>query len=110
ASPDSHIWNTPADKYAGGGLAIEWIEVEGPLVESWPPASVRRLLGDVQIEPLERERWIDGKPVAYQIVVDDPHSAASEAIHEFAARAFRRPVDAAESERFVSLAHQAIDS
>src|SRR5688572_14562457 len=32
-----------ADQYDGPGLAVEWIEVEGPLHESWPPESHRRI-------------------------------------------------------------------
>ena len=32
--------------YEGPGVAFDWFEVEGPLVEQWPPASHRRLLGE----------------------------------------------------------------
>ncbi len=35
-----------ANKWEGPGLAVQWIEVEGPLNETWPPASHRRLFGD----------------------------------------------------------------
>ena len=28
-----------ADKYTGPGLVIQWVDVEGPLLESWPPPS-----------------------------------------------------------------------
>jgi hypothetical protein len=31
------------------GLAIEWIEVEGPLHAEWPPPSHRRLFGDLDL-------------------------------------------------------------
>ncbi len=33
--------------YEGPGVAYDWFEVEGPLVEEWPPASQRRLFGEV---------------------------------------------------------------
>jgi hypothetical protein len=32
--------------YEGPGVAYDWFEVEGPLIEQWPPASQRRLFGD----------------------------------------------------------------
>src|SRR5262249_1029895 len=33
-----------ADKYKGPGLAVGWVEVVGPLHDTWPPPSHRRLL------------------------------------------------------------------
>ena len=32
-------------EYGGPGLAVDWMEIEGPLHSSWPPESRRRLLG-----------------------------------------------------------------
>ena len=39
-------WST----YAGPGVAIQWVEIEGPLVDRWPPASYQQLLGDVDLK------------------------------------------------------------
>ncbi len=36
-----------ANTYQGPGLAIEWVEVEGPLHESWPTPGQRRVFGDL---------------------------------------------------------------
>src|SRR5262249_53194746 len=36
-----------AKEYDGPGLAVQWIEVEGPLHDIWPPESHRRILGDL---------------------------------------------------------------
>ena len=36
-----------AEKWDGPGLAVQWVEVEGPLHETWPPAGHRRLFGDM---------------------------------------------------------------
>ena len=36
-----------ADKYTGPGLAIQWVEIEGPLHDTWPPAGHRRLFGNL---------------------------------------------------------------
>src|SRR5262249_59599723 len=45
-----------ADKYQGPGLAVQWVEVEGPLHDSWPPPSHRRLFGDLACEPVPGNR------------------------------------------------------
>ena len=37
----SGFWGIGAEKYAGRGIAIEWVEVEGPLVDRWPPLECR---------------------------------------------------------------------
>ena len=36
-----------AENYKGPGLAVQWVEIEGPLHETWPPAGHRRLFGDL---------------------------------------------------------------
>lgn len=39
--------------YTGPGIAIDWLEVEGPLHESWPPESHRRLFADLPLLPFD---------------------------------------------------------
>lgn len=39
--------------YVGPGIAIDWLEVEGPLHESWPPESHRRLFADLPLVPFD---------------------------------------------------------
>ena len=46
-----------ADEYDGPGLAVQWVEVEGPLNDTWPPASHRRIFGD-----LPQRAVADAKP------------------------------------------------
>lgn len=48
--------------YKGPAVVVQWIEVEGPLVEEWPPQSHRTFWGDVKTSPLPK-----AKPEA------DPH-------------------------------------
>ncbi len=38
--------------YTGPGIAIDWLEVEGPLLDSWPPLGHRRLFSELQMVPL----------------------------------------------------------
>jgi copper chaperone CopZ len=35
--------------FTGPGIAIDWIDVEGPLYESWPPKSHKLLFGDLPL-------------------------------------------------------------
>lgn len=64
--------------YEGPGIAFDWFEVEGPLLDQWPPESHRRLFGaPAPTRPESREL-----------------------LRVFAERAFRRSVEAAEVERY----------
>ena len=47
------------EKFTGSGLAAQWAEIEGPLVETWPPASVQRVFGALPVRPLaeDGQRW-----------------------------------------------------
>ena len=40
--------------YDGPGVAYDWFEVEGPLVEQWPPESQRRLFGAMPVASYPR--------------------------------------------------------
>lgn len=71
--PSSGAVNWPSSNgifsYEGPGVAYDWFEVEGPLVDQWPPESQRRLFGEKAGETDQRTLLVS-----------------------FAARAFRRPV------------------
>lgn len=107
----SGFWGIGAERYAGRGIAIEWVEVEGPLFDSWPPPSVGRLFGDLPVKEIgsagKRDRGRDAP--AYTIAPGDPRAAAARVLRDLAARAFRRPVDDTDVEPFVKLAHAGLD-
>jgi hypothetical protein len=107
----SGFWGIGAETYRGRGIAIEWVEVEGPLFDRWPPLSVGRLFGDLPVKPVEPARKAGSSRQApiYAIAPGDPRSSAERVLREFASRAFRRPVTSAEVERFVKLAHRGLD-
>jgi mono/diheme cytochrome c family protein len=75
-----------ADKYEGRGLAVQWVEVEGPLYDSWPPPSHRRLFGDLAREP------VPGNRDRLEVVSKDPEADAERILRAFTRRAFRRAV------------------
>jgi mono/diheme cytochrome c family protein len=107
-----------AASYNGPGLAVQWLEVEGPLVDQWPPESHRRLFGDLPLEPVasaggaaERRRLPQVTRVPMlEVVSDNPYGDAVSLLRRFATRAFRRPVSEDELRPFVALVRQRLDS
>jgi hypothetical protein len=77
-----------ADKYTGPGLVVQWVEIEGPLLDSWPPTSHRRIFGDM---PQAKVSLPDGTS-RLEIVSKEPLADAERILREFARRAFRRSV------------------
>jgi mono/diheme cytochrome c family protein len=77
-----------ADKYEGPGLVVQWVDVEGPLLESWPPPSHRRLLGDL---PQDRVPSAQDSP-RWEVVSQAPIADAKRILEGFTRRAFRRAV------------------
>ncbi|MFO0868780.1 MAG: DUF1592 domain-containing protein [Pirellulales bacterium] len=89
-----------AADYDGPGLAIDWVEVEGPLHETWPPASHRRLFGDLPQQPVAAGGGNAGR---VEVVSQDPLRDAERILRRFAARAWRRPVSDEELRPLVEL-------
>ena len=73
-----------ADKYTGPGLVIQWVDVEGPILESWPPPSHKAIFGDLKQTRISPER--------YEVVSQQPFVDAERILRDFAGRAFRRNV------------------
>lgn len=85
--PDDGKWQT----YEGPGVAISRVHAEGPLNDVWPPESQTSLFGKV----------------------DAAHGTPADAdgiLQSFAARAFRRPVDAAEVRPYTALVKAQLDA
>jgi hypothetical protein len=84
-----------ADKYDGAGLAVQWVEVEGPLIDAWPPESHRRLFGDLAREPVAGDRT--------EVVSQSPAADAERLLRDFTRRAFRRAVTDDDLKPYVDL-------
>lgn len=106
------IYNVGADQFTGVGLALQWAEVEGPLVQSWPPPSLKALFGDTPVTPLEkkRQRSKNNRTIAYEITPVDAKATAKTLIESFAGRAFRRPLEDGQADRFVKLTTDELDA
>ncbi len=105
-----NVYNVRAAEFTGAGLALQWVEVEGPLEQAWPPASLKRLFGSTEAKKIEDPKRKGDKRIAYEVVPEDPKGAAKQGIEQFAARAFRRPLDAGEGDRFVKLVTDELDA
>ena len=103
------VWQVGGPRFEGTGLAVDWIEIEGPLGE-WPPPSVKLVLGDVPLRelPPDKRPWVDGRRVRWEPAPADPAAAATEVVTRFAGRAFRRPLREGEAAPLVALAHRAL--
>ena len=73
------------------GVAFHWLEVEGPIIAEWPPASYMALFGDVPFK--QTGRYVEA-------VSEQPMMDARRLLAAFMDRAYRRPVSEAEFERF----------
>jgi transcriptional regulator NrdR family protein len=74
------------ENYKGPGMVVQWVEVEGPMIDQWPPKSHQQIFGDMQQErdPNNRNRR--------EVVSQQPLVDAERILREFTRRAFRRPV------------------
>ncbi len=77
-----------AEKYTGPGLAIQWVEIEGPLHDTWPPPSHRYLFGDLKQAPAPTAEDKN----RLEVVSKQPLIDAERLLRDFMRRAFRRAI------------------
>lgn len=88
-----------AENWKGPGLAVQWVEVEGPLHDTWPPASHRRLFGDLPQVPAP----VVNNRNRVEVASKDPEADAARLLRDFARRAFRRAVTEDDVKPFLNL-------
>ena len=76
------------------GAVFQWFELEGPIVDQWPPASHAALFGDLPLDGMTPEEWRGRRKdwVSYRLRPADPAAEADALLRSFLARALRRPV------------------
>jgi hypothetical protein len=108
--------------FTGPAIAVDWLDIEGPLHDTWPPASHQLLFGDLPItefKPAEhpgvraprrvplRQAVVHSQnkpdPAAGLWTVEsaNPLVDADRLLAAFLPRAFRRPVDASVRRQYV---------
>jgi hypothetical protein len=91
----------PLDQYTGPGVAIEWLEIEGPL-DPFPPEGYTRLFGDL---PLKSRYAGD----AFRVESADTRADADRLMRAFLPTAFRRPVSKELEDYYVQLVLAELD-
>lgn len=87
------------EDWNGPGLAVQYVEVEGPLNDTWPPESHRRIFGDMA----QKKFPIYNFSERVEVVSDQPLVDAERILKTFTRRAFRRTVTADDVAPFVSI-------
>lgn len=95
-----------AEKYDGPGLAVQWVEVEGPLHDTWPPDSHRRIFGDLGQKPSP----VFNNSKRVEVASKDPEADAERILRDFARRAFRRNVTDDDIKPFLALVKAKFDA
>lgn len=103
------VYNLPVKDFTGPGLALNWVEVEGPYLSEWPPRGVSELFGNIPVVKLDGEALKKNRNIAYEIRPQDPKLDGKHAMEQFAEKAFRRPLEPGELDRYISLMHAALD-
>ncbi len=90
-------WHNPlATEEGQPGVAFNWLEVEGPLVDQWPAPGGNLLFGDLPFT-------VNAKGVA-EFESKDPAADSRRLLKIFLQRAYRHPVPDGDLERFTGLA------
>jgi hypothetical protein len=125
-----------AGQYQGPGIAVDWLEVEGPINNAWRPASHVTLFGDLPLTKFEKARDSTGpnppdrdppqferrrdstypQSIAEHGKVDgiwtvaskDPGADAKRLLASFLPKAFRRPVQQDVVERYAGIVRDRI--
>ena len=77
---------------------LQWVEIEGPLNDTWPPESHRRIFGD-----LTQKKSTTNYGDRFEVISDHPQADAERILRNFARRAFRRAVTDDDVSPFVAL-------
>ena len=95
-----------AKNYKGPGLVVQWVDIEGPLHDMWPPASHRKVFGD--LPQVSAPTAADKDRV--EVVSKDPLNDAKRLLKDFMRRAFRRTVTDEEVKPFLARVKAKLDA
>lgn len=115
--------------FTGPGIACDFLDVEGPIHDTWPPISHRRLFGDLPIREFvaknhpsvtsppripDRQQLFmalnkpDPVPGIWTVMSERPLEDADRLLADFLPRAFRRPVAAEIRKSYVEKVNERI--
>ena len=94
-------------------VAFRWMEVEGPLIDQWPPASHQLLFADLPRTNHEAHAETHKRfapPPGVEVVSDNPQRDGEKLLRDFMQRAYRGPVADADVQRFLAVIHHALQA
>ena len=94
-----------AENYQGPGLLIQWVDIEGPILDSWPPESHRGIFGDLEQVSIPDSNGSSRREVTSQ----EPLVDAERILLGFARRAFRRSVTKEDIQKFLARVSTKLD-
>ncbi len=100
------VKQTGGAKWEGPGLAVQFVEIEGPLNEVWPPESHQRLFGGQPQKTFGIENFRD----RVEIVSTDPLVDARRILTPFTRRAFRRSIVDADVDPYLAIVQSKLDA
>ena len=107
SDPDNAIKNAGIENYKGPGLAIQSIEVEGPILDEFPSRGHQLVfdgLERIELPPRNpRDRLKSRYVPKFDISAENIETRVRHSLHRVATRAFRRRVALDEVEPFVEL-------
>ena len=99
------VKQTGGEKWEGPGLAIQHVEIEGPLNATWPTDSHRRIFGNLAQQDVKTDNFIE----RVEVVSDQPLVDAASILKSFARRAFRRTVTDEDVAPFLAIVETKLD-
>jgi len=97
--------------FTGPGIGVDWLDIEGPLHETWPPVAHKVLFGDLPLAEFQANQTEPRPPVRkkvrqlgagrnrpdpdqglWAVRSDEPLKDADRLLADFLPKAFRRPV------------------
>ncbi len=97
-STPPQIEKVGAENHKGPGLLIQWVDIEGPILDTWPPESHRRIFSDLSQASVPGPDNTNRREVISQAPMVD----AERILLGFARRAFRRAVNKQDIQPFLN--------
>jgi hypothetical protein len=121
-------------KVPAPGIAVEWLEIEGPFNEQWPPPSHRALFAELPVKEWtkdsgvpkpKQQTWPQGNPWSFPrdpygergekrqavyVATEDAAADTQRLLQRFARRAFRRPVNADDIAPYATIVKQRLEA
>ena len=95
------------NKYQGPGLAIQKVELTGPIIDEFPSPGHHLLTGDFERDLVHPEKSY--RKAEYKLISSAPERDAEGVLRNVAERAFRRPVQEGELEPYLNLLKHHLD-